>query len=237
MFARGSLADKTNSTVHHTLNFVYTFWGIPANRESQSSNERGQQTWQEFLWPQWWETGEKIRPSGSLWQILSTSCFVASPLSMTPWLRAELQKGMLRWPIFRLSGRSEDLDGSKSCASVLSSFSWSLLSMVHFFTSLTLFTTLIFLRTMSNINILMTHFQCMLGYSRVSIIHRTQRQLYHGTSTYDLHHIWTRTTDYLNKDYQYTTSVDINNTRCKRIQSLIQNHMPMCAVILLESRE
>ena len=25
--------------------------------------------------------------------------------------------------------------------------------------------------------------------------------------------------------YQYTTSVDINNKRCKRIQSLIQNHM------------
>ena len=30
--------------------------------------------------------------------------------------------------------------------------------------------------------------------------------------------------------YQYTTSVDINNTRYKRIQSLIQNHKPMqCA--------
>ena len=37
--------------------------------------------------------------------------------------------------------------------------------------------------------------------------------------------------------YQYTTSVDINNTRYKRIQSLIQNRMPMCAVSLLESRE
>ena len=37
--------------------------------------------------------------------------------------------------------------------------------------------------------------------------------------------------------YQYTTSMDINNTRYKRIQSLIQNHMPMCAVSLLESRE
>ena len=37
--------------------------------------------------------------------------------------------------------------------------------------------------------------------------------------------------------YQYTTSVDINNTCCKRLQSLIQNHMPMCAVSLLESRE
>ena len=37
--------------------------------------------------------------------------------------------------------------------------------------------------------------------------------------------------------YQYTTSVDINNTRYKRIQSLIQNHMPMCTVSLLESRE
>ena len=36
--------------------------------------------------------------------------------------------------------------------------------------------------------------------------------------------------------YQYTTSVDIN-TRYKRIQSLIQNHMPMCAVSLLESKE
>ena len=35
--------------------------------------------------------------------------------------------------------------------------------------------------------------------------------------------------------YQYTTSVDINNTRYKRIQSLIQNHM--CALSLLESRE
>ena len=32
--------------------------------------------------------------------------------------------------------------------------------------------------------------------------------------------------------YQYTTSVDINNTRYKRTQSLIQNHMPMCAVRL-----
>ena len=37
--------------------------------------------------------------------------------------------------------------------------------------------------------------------------------------------------------YQYTTSVDINNTRYKRIQSLIHNRMPMCAVSLLESRE
>ena len=37
--------------------------------------------------------------------------------------------------------------------------------------------------------------------------------------------------------YQYTTSMDINNMRYKRIQSLIQNHMPMCAVSLLESRE
>ena len=42
--------------------------------------------------------------------------------------------------------------------------------------------------------------------------------------------------------YQYTTSVDINNTRYKKekekkIQSLIQNHMLMCAVSLLESRE
>ena len=47
--------------------------------------------------------------------------------------------------------------------------------------------------------------------------------------------------------YRYTTSVDINNTRYKkrkkkrkgkkeRIQSLIQTHMPMCAVSLLESR-
>ena len=37
--------------------------------------------------------------------------------------------------------------------------------------------------------------------------------------------------------YQYTTSVNINNTRYKRIQSLIQNHVPMCAVSLLERRE
>ena len=38
--------------------------------------------------------------------------------------------------------------------------------------------------------------------------------------------------------YQYTTSVDIKNTRYKRIQSLIQNHiMPMCAVSLLERGE
>ena len=37
--------------------------------------------------------------------------------------------------------------------------------------------------------------------------------------------------------YQYTTSVDINNARYKRIQSLIQNDMPMYAVSLLESRE
>ena len=37
--------------------------------------------------------------------------------------------------------------------------------------------------------------------------------------------------------YQYTISVDVNNTCYKRIQSLIQNHMPMCAVSLLESRE
>ena len=36
---------------------------------------------------------------------------------------------------------------------------------------------------------------------------------------------------------QYTTSVDIKNTCYKRIQSVIQNHMPMCAVSLLESRE
>ena len=36
---------------------------------------------------------------------------------------------------------------------------------------------------------------------------------------------------------QYTTSVDINNTRYKRIESLIQNHMPMSAVSLPESRE
>ena len=35
--------------------------------------------------------------------------------------------------------------------------------------------------------------------------------------------------------YQYTISMDIKNTRYKRIQSLIQNHM--CAVSLLESRE
>ena len=37
--------------------------------------------------------------------------------------------------------------------------------------------------------------------------------------------------------YQYTTSVDIYNTRYERIQSLIQNRMPMCAVSSLESRE
>ena len=37
--------------------------------------------------------------------------------------------------------------------------------------------------------------------------------------------------------YQYTTSVDINNTRYTRIQSLIQNYMPMRAVSLLVSRE
>ena len=35
--------------------------------------------------------------------------------------------------------------------------------------------------------------------------------------------------------YQYTTSVDINDTRYKRIQSLIQNRMRH--VSLLESRE
>ena len=34
--------------------------------------------------------------------------------------------------------------------------------------------------------------------------------------------------------YQYATSMD---TRYKRIQSLIQNHMLMCALRLLESRE
>ena len=39
------------------------------------------------------------------------------------------------------------------------------------------------------------------------------------------------------KRCQYTTSLDINNTRYKRIQSLIHNHMPMCALSLLESRE
>ena len=39
------------------------------------------------------------------------------------------------------------------------------------------------------------------------------------------------------KCYQYNTFVDINNTRFKRIQSLIQNYMPVCAVSLLESRE
>ena len=38
--------------------------------------------------------------------------------------------------------------------------------------------------------------------------------------------------------YQYTTSVDINNTRYKRIQSVIQNHMRhKCALSLLESGE
>ena len=37
--------------------------------------------------------------------------------------------------------------------------------------------------------------------------------------------------------YQYTTSVDINNTRYKRIQSLNQSHMPICAVSPLESRK
>ena len=36
--------------------------------------------------------------------------------------------------------------------------------------------------------------------------------------------------------YQYITSVDINNTRYKK-DTLIQNHMLMCAVSLLESRE
>ena len=36
--------------------------------------------------------------------------------------------------------------------------------------------------------------------------------------------------------YQYTTSMDINNTRYKRIQSLIQNHIPMCAVSAQEQR-
>ena len=36
---------------------------------------------------------------------------------------------------------------------------------------------------------------------------------------------------------QYTTSVDINNTRYEMLQSLIQNHMPMCTVSLLESRK
>ena len=37
-----------------------------------------------------------------------------------------------------------------------------------------------------------------------------------------------------------STSVDINNTRykiIKRLQSLIQNHMPVCIVSLLKSRE
>ena len=37
--------------------------------------------------------------------------------------------------------------------------------------------------------------------------------------------------------YQCTTSVDINNTRYKGMQSLIQNHMPMCAVSLFERKE
>ena len=37
--------------------------------------------------------------------------------------------------------------------------------------------------------------------------------------------------------YQYTPAVTINNTHYERIQSLIQNHMPLCAVSLLESRE
>ena len=37
--------------------------------------------------------------------------------------------------------------------------------------------------------------------------------------------------------YQHTTSMDINNMCYKRIQSLIQNHMPVCTVSLLESRE
>ena len=41
----------------------------------------------------------------------------------------------------------------------------------------------------------------------------------------------------LKRRYQYTASVDFNNTHYKRIQSLIQNHMPLCAVSLLESRE
>ena len=37
--------------------------------------------------------------------------------------------------------------------------------------------------------------------------------------------------------YQYTISVDINNTHYKRMQSLIQNHMPMYTVSLLKNRE
>ena len=37
--------------------------------------------------------------------------------------------------------------------------------------------------------------------------------------------------------YQYATTMDINNTCYKKIQSLIRNHVPVCTVSLLKSRE
>ena len=88
-----------------------------------------------------WRTDPILRISKyAVWQILSACCFMVSPLTnMTPRLRAELQKDMPFLSIFRTSGGSEDWDGSKCSASFCSSFSWNLLWMVHFFTSLTQF--------------------------------------------------------------------------------------------------
>ena len=62
---------------------------------------------------------------------------IVSPQSnMTPRLWAEQQKGILLWPILWTSGKSEDLEGSNSKASVLLSLSWSLVWMVDIFISL-----------------------------------------------------------------------------------------------------
>ena len=135
MFSLGSPADKTSSTVHHTMNFVQEFLrntyqkGITVIDTGQDKrcdkNFCGLSSKELTIDP------ILLISKYAVWQILSTCCFMMSPQSnMTPRLRAEQQKGISLGPILRTSGRSEDLEGSRaelpSCLhSVGACYGWS----------------------------------------------------------------------------------------------------------------
>ena len=129
---------RTAQFITHWTLFT-SFWGIPANRELRpSKRESARDTARVFVASvvrNWQIDPTVLISKPTVWQILSTYRFVVSTLlKLTLRLRAELQK------VCRFGQFLEQQEGQRiwmGRGSVWSSFTWSLLWIVHFVTSLT----------------------------------------------------------------------------------------------------
>ena len=128
MFAPGSLADKTSSTIYHMLNFVYKLL-----------RNNSQQAFTVICMRDYKRCDKNIcgLSSKELRNRSDPSDLKVAVWQPDVWIVGRIAKKSLSlWPIHRTSGQ-RIWKGQR--AELHSSFSWNLLWMVHFFTTLTQF--------------------------------------------------------------------------------------------------